>query len=143
MPAPPIASLTAALLSSMKEPPTGDAGWAQLLPPETWAGPWEGFGTGHSESLCSSSSDPNCVDSASVMSVAWRACPFCLSANTQIWSLEGEETHPRANQPGRGATVAKAISKGKSEGAGETPPLLTHTKAFLPRPLAMPEIPLR
>lgn len=56
------------------------------------------------------------------MSVAWRACSFCLSANGQIWSLEGKETHSRANQPGHGATVAKAISKGKSEGTGETPP---------------------
>lgn len=49
-PAPPIASLTAALLSSMKERPTGEVGWAQLLPPESWEGPWEGFGGGHSES---------------------------------------------------------------------------------------------
>lgn len=48
--APPITSLTAALLSSMKEPPTAGAGWAQLLPPETWEGPWEEFGGGHSES---------------------------------------------------------------------------------------------
>lgn len=81
-----------------------------------------GLGEDIQNHVCSSSSDQNYVDSASVMSVAWRAGPFCLSANRQIWSLEGEETHPRANQPGLGTTVAKAISNGKSEGAGETPP---------------------
>lgn len=70
-PAPPIASLTAALLSSMKERPTGEVGWAQLLPQRVGRGLGRGLGEDIQNHVCSSSSDQNCVDSASVMSVAW------------------------------------------------------------------------
>ena len=104
--------------------PHWDVGWAQLLPPETWAGPWEGLG--RMFRIMSALPDQTKVmsDSAAVMRAAWRAPPSSTQGKSPLPEPASATAWTRAPRSGPchcQAGVAKAVFKGKAAGAGRVP----------------------
>lgn len=116
----------------MKGHPADSVGWAQLQPPETWEGLWEGWR--RTFRIMSALLDQAETVIQLIMSVAWRACSSSCLQRGNLES-EKEEPHPRAKQgysldlglPGQGPATARLLQLRATLRRWEDP-LLSHTR---------------